>query len=251
MADDRNKNLKEAVKLRESGELGKSLDLFNKVFNLDVKSKHFKGQVDVLGHIRIVYSHLAEGSKTKSEKEKFVKSALDYANKTIDLIKAELPKDIGLLAISKVHLSDALIAYSDFANNGRIEIHKALNLIVEGLENFPGSIAHRAWALNRKAQVMHLLGNSDDALKFLKDGEIAIFEGYDEEIKNKDGAMKIKVWLTGLWLTATKIYKESNKKILAQFYVEAVINFDDPEGTLTLRKQQAERLLEEIKKMKK
>ena len=145
-----------------------------------------------------------------------------------------------------MHLADALISYSEHSKTQSKNdiLHNALELVTKSINDLGGSKTHKAWGLNKKAQIHHLLNETHEAIEALTKAEHALFDGYEEEIKSeKDGVMKIKIWLTGLWLTYAKIAKDTGKKEIANLYANAVKNLPDPEKTLVLRKKQAGRMM--------
>lgn len=201
-----------------------------------------------MGHKRLVLTHLAESSTIKSEKADLVKKVLEVAGKAIALAEMEFSSDKGLRALLNMHLADGLISYSEHSSGENKDdvLLNALELVTKSIDHLGGSVAHKAWGLNKKAQIHHLFGETKEAFEALEKAERSIFHGFDEETKSeKDGLMKIKIWLTGIWLTHAKIAIDQNKSELAKIYANAVIGIPDDDKTLTLRKNQAERILSE------
>lgn len=244
----KNTLIEDIVKLRESGLLSEALSKVNDLLTVHEKNNDKKGLVEALGHKRLVLNHIAEAKISKVEKEPVVKEMLEVAGKAIDIAEKEFSGDKALRALLNMHLADALISYSEHSKAETKDdiLHNALEIVTKSVDDLGGSKAHKAWGLNKQAQIHHLLDQTREALEALKKAEHAIFDGYDDEIKSgQDGIAKIKTWLTGIWLTYAKIAKDTGKKEIAELYGEAVKNLPDPEKTLVLRKKQAERLLQE------
>ncbi|OGC46703.1 hypothetical protein A2713_01475 [candidate division WWE3 bacterium RIFCSPHIGHO2_01_FULL_35_17] len=238
--------IEDIVKLRESGLLSEALLKVNDLLTVHEESNNKKGLIEALGHKRLVLSHIAEAKNSKKEKESVIKEMLEVAGKAIEIAEKEFSGDKGLRALLNMHLADALISYSEHSKTQSKNdiLHNALELVTKSINDLGGSKAHKAWALNKKAQIHHLLGETKDAIEALTKAEHAIFDGYDEETKTqKDGIAKIKTWLTGIWLTYAKIAKDTGKKEIANLYANAVKNLPDHEKTLVLRKKQAERMM--------
>ncbi|PIR42283.1 hypothetical protein CO058_01765 [candidate division WWE3 bacterium CG_4_9_14_0_2_um_filter_35_11] len=240
--------IEDIVKLRESGLLSEALSKVNDLLTVHEESNNKKGLIEALGHKRLVLNHIAEAKASKHEKESVVKEMLEVAGKAIEIAEKEFSGDKEMRALLNMHLADALTSYSEHSKTQSKEdiLQNALELVTKSIRDLGGSKAHKAWGLNKKAQIHHLLGETKDAIETLKKAEQAIFDGYDEEIKTqKDGIAKIKTWLTGIWLTYSQIAKDNGKKELANLYANAVKNQPDPEKTLVLRKKQAGRILHE------
>ncbi len=244
----KNTLIEEIVKLRESGLLSEALSKVNDLLTVHEKNNDKKGLVEALGHKRLVLNHIAEAKISKVEKEPIVKEMLEVAGNAIAIAEKEFSSDKAMRALLNMHLADALISYSEHSKtqNKNDILQNALEIVTKSINDLGGSQAYKSWGLNKQAQIHHLLNETHNAIDTLKKAEQAIYEGYEEEMKNqKDGSMKIKTWLTGLWLTYAKIAKDTGKKEIAELYANAVKNLPDPEKTLVLRKKQAERLLQE------
>src|SRR3989344_2809167 len=212
--------IEDIVKLRESGLLSEALLKVNDLLTVHEESNNKKGLIEALGHKRLVLSHIAEAKNSKKEKESVIKEMLEVAGKAIEIAEKEFSGDKGMRALLNMHLADALISYSEHSKtlSKNDILHNALELVTKSINDLGGSKAHKAWGLNKKAQIHHLLNETH-------------------------GVMKIKIWLTGLWLTYAKIAKDTGKKEIANLYANAVKNLPDPEKTLVLRKKQAERMM--------
>lgn len=236
-----NSIIEEITKLRESGKLQESLNKVNDLLSIHEKDKNTKGIIEALGHKRLVLSHIG-GVEA-------IKEAMEVAGNAIALAEKEFAGDKGLRALLNIHLADALISYSEHSKTQNKEeiLKNAFELVNKSISDLGGSKAHKAWALNKKAQVQYLLKDLKGAFASLKEAEYFIYEGYDEEIKEFGGEMKIKTWLTGLWLTYAHICKKEGRTLLSNLYANAVKSMPDPEKTLVLRKSQAEKILKNTK----
>ena len=246
----KNTLIEEIVKLRESGLLSEALSKVNDLLTVHEENNDKKGLVEALGHKRLVLNHIAEAKSSMDEKESVVKEMLEVAGKAIAIAEKEFSGDKAMRALLNMHLADALISYSEHSKtqNKNDILQNALELVTKSVDDLGGSKAHKAWGLNKKAQIHHLLDQTREALDSLKIAEQAIFDGYDEEIKSgQDGIAKIKTWLSGTWLTYAKIAKDKNKQEIANLYANAVKSLPDAEKTLVLRKKQAEKIIDEIK----
>lgn len=126
----------------------------------------------------------------------------------------------------------------------KAQLTTALETIEESIKNFPGSQAARAWPLNTKAQIQFKMGNTSDAMDSICQGQRMLYEGYEEQLKEDNNSdLKINVWLSGLFLSATVICKQTNRELLAKYYANAVLSLPDEEGHLVNRKNQAKALL--------
>lgn len=236
----KNTLIEEIIKLRESGLLSEALSKVNDLLTVHEKSNDKKGLVEALGHKRLVLNHIADTKNSKNEKESVIKEMLEVAGKAIDIAEKNFPSDKAMRALLNMHLADALISYSEHSKTQNKDeiLQNAFELVDKSIADLGGSKAHKAWGLNKKAQAQYLLKDVKGAFASLKDAEYALYEGDDEE-------MKIKTWLTGLWLTYAYICKKEGRTILANLYANAIIGMPDPEKTLVLRKKQAEKMLSE------
>lgn len=229
--------IEEVIKLRESGKLYESIKKVDEVLAFCEKEKNTKGIIEALGHKRLALNHIGGLNA--------LKDALEVAGNAIALAEKEFSGDKNLRALLNMHLADALISYSEFSNDqNKLDVlRNAFDLVDKSVDNLGGSKAHKSWGLNKKAQIQYLLGDVKGAQLVLKEAEHSIYDGYKDEIKEPDGEMKIKTWLTGIWLTYANIYKKEGRDILFKLYANAVKNMPDPENTLVLRKKQAEEIL--------
>lgn len=230
------KNL--AITLRESGKYQLALEKFDEVLAWDKAHENSKGLKDVLGHKKILFTLLADASSENSDK----KAYLDKAEECLKEASKLFPED----KILYVHLASlSLNNASLFPKDKKKYAEEALISLEKALENFPGSKAHRAWPLSIKARALHVLDRDSEALSVLAQAEQALFEGYDEEMKNQDqGRIKISVWLSGIYLVYAHIAHKQQKSILAEMYANSIISMPDPLNVLHNRKKEAKELLD-------
>ncbi|HLB51744.1 hypothetical protein A3F07_00945 [candidate division WWE3 bacterium RIFCSPHIGHO2_12_FULL_38_15] len=248
--EERERYKNNAVELREAGKLNISLELFNKVKEWDVYNNNLKGQIDVLGHIKIIYKLLSDREKNIDKKLKYLKKASEIIKQSLELAESSDEIKEGTIAIQKVHFANILADTVKIDNSAdkTSEVKKALIIIDEALNNLPGSKAHKSWALNTKSQLQFLKGDYNEALNTLNYAESCIFEGYEDELKQGDQAiLKLNVWLSGIYLTKALICKETGKNFLTKFYASSVVNIKDPENHLVNRKNQAREILKSLK----
>ncbi len=252
------KNL--AIEVRESARYKKAISMFKEVLAWDVANKNHTGYVDVLGHTKIAYVKLAENSKNKKDQEYYYTKATESLDEAVKTIK-EYDLGEGRMAIMKVHKTGIMIKLANSQSKTKKEktLKLALKTINSAIKSLPGSEAHKAWAMIKKAQILHLMGNSQDALNVAHDAETNLFLGYDQELDVKynqktgrkviggdQGIIKLRVWLSMIFITIAQIYKDTQKYVLAQYYVESVLSINDPEKVLKSIKQDAKKLQKEI-----
>ena len=248
--DEREKLKNKAVEMRESGKLNIGLEMFNKVIEWDKANNNLKGQIDVLGHLKIVFKLMSDREKNNNNKLKLLEKAAEINKQALELAESSGEINKGMVAIQKVHYANIIvdIAKLNVSNKKNDSLKQALKIIDEAIADLPGSKSHMSWALNTKAKIQFLLGNIKDALDSLNYAENCLYEGYDDEMKHGNLAeMKINVWLSGLLITKAVICKETGKYLLAKQYANSVINFDDPGRSLVNRKNQAKKILKSLK----
>lgn len=251
------KNL--AVEVRENAKFKDALEMFNQVLKWDEVNKNYRGYVDVLGHIKITYSKLAETSKTSQEQEKYYSFANDTLSKAVNAIKKY---DLGIerMAIMQVHKTSLLLKLAEVQNptTRKQTLEIALKTINQAIKNLPGSEAHKAWPMAKKALILHKLEDTEKAIKVAHEAEYKLYLGYNDEldvkkksskyiIGNDQGVIKVKVWLSAIFVTLATIYKDEARFILAKYYANAVLSFEDKDGILKSIKLDAKNLLNEIK----
>ena len=237
-----------AVELRESGKIIQAIELFEQILKWDSTNGNLRGQIDILGHLSICYHLTAEKSDTKQARKKLLTKARGNLKESLSLIKQhKLPK--GLSLTINAHLASNGLRLAEVVQKpekGKF-LGDALKCIDIALEGIPGSKAHKAWFLQTKARIQHLMNDSQSALDTLKDAENALYSGYKEEIDYKDQArLKLHVWTAGIDLTYAAIYKDTGRKILAEHKVASVLGLKDPERVLTQQKRKAREILESL-----
>ncbi|HSX39697.1 MAG TPA: hypothetical protein VLI92_03890 [Candidatus Saccharimonadales bacterium] len=240
----------QAIEKRESGNLQEALELFKSVEQLDISDGNVRGQLDILGHIRITYSRLAEEETDLHKRKEYRKMAMNVVDEAITVGEQNADISQGALVIQKVHLASSLLDYSkELANHEKqVVLETALKNVEEAVRDLPGSKAHKSWPCNTEAQILLELGQYDKAFKTAQQGETWLFEGYDEEVRADDQAeMKLNVWLSGLHLTMGRICAAQNKKFLARQYAVSVLAIEDHKNTLHARKHDAQKLLDSLK----
>lgn len=242
----------EAVKVRESGNLLTSLEMFREILKWDESNKKPQDQMDTLGHIRICYTRLADEleTKTPNEAKKLRYQALEAVEMAMKIGK-KYPKLKDASAIQKVHFASASYDLTKYISNKvekRKVLEKAYKIIKQAIKELPGSKAHKAWPANTKAKIEYDLGLKEEAIKTLTDGERLIFEGYaDEFAHQKDAELKFGVWLSGLHLTQANIAIKEKMPLLAKHYATSVIMTLDPKNVLGERKKEAQRIIDSLK----
>jgi len=249
--DDREKFKNKAVEMREAGKLSLAIDMFNKVAEWDKANNNLRGHIDVLGHLKISYKLLSERAKSENKKLSYLRKAAEVTKSALDLSESSNEINEGTKAIQKVHFAQILIdtARASSASEKVLILKQALRVINEALNALPGSVAHKAWALNAKAQIQFFAGNIKEAVTTLNYAETCLFDGYEDEMKHGDQAeLKLNVWLSGIHLTRAVIYKETGKYILAKHYANSVLAIKDPTKQLANRKNQAKEMLKALEK---
>lgn len=248
--EEREEQKNQAVEVRESGNLEEAKGLFEKVVAWDEGNGNFRGQVDTLGHLRIVYTKMAEEERDPQSKKSLREQARNCVEKAIKIIEThpEIPQ--GPKSTLQVHLASTIFGTAkEIADAGSkvAQLEKALQTVIDAMETLPGSQAHKAWPANLKARILYELGKKDEAWDILMSAEKWIYEGYDAEIANGDQAeIKLNVWISGLMLTKAEICQREGKSVLARHYAEYVINMNDPQNSLGQRKKDAKAILEKL-----
>lgn len=241
-----------AVETREQGKLEQALEMFKQVETWDEENNNVNGQMDVLGHIKVTYSRLAEecGENDTEKRKEYYQQAAAAVEKSIKIGEAnpEIAKP-GNIVIQKVHLASTMLDLAQYETKEREQtLSSALKLIDEAIENLPGSQAHKAWPANTKAKIQYELGQFIPAIDTLRKAELWIVEGYNDEIQNDDQAeIKLNVWLSGLHLTFAQICAKENMPIIARQYATSVIGMEDKNNILGERKKEAQRILNQLK----
>lgn len=240
-SNDRDLFKAESEKLRESGNLEDSLSGFQQVLNWDESNGNLHGQLDVMGHLAVTYLHMVEFEADDTKRRELIDKALEVTGQGIALAEDKLPDDVGPCAILHSHLASGLLAYDEFAVDHRQVREQAFNAAEFAYDNLPGSDAHKSWILNKMAWLTYLLGDKTGAMDYLSKAETAIISETVEE------EMKLKVWLTGIWLTHAKFAMNEKALIIARAYAAAVDSMDDSKHYLVNRKSEAQKLLSQIK----
>ena len=249
--DEREQVKNKAVEVRESGDLIGAEEALKQVIDWDQANQNYRGEVDALGHLRIVYTKLAEEQSDIRVKQDFRSKARECVNQALGILAEhpEIPQ--GPRSTLKVHLASTIFDSAKDEVEPRAKTSKlieALGVIGEAVETLPGSIAHKAWPANLKAQILYELGRKDEAWEVLAQAEKWLYYGYEAEISAGDqGELKLNVWLSGLMLTKAEICRREGKPILAQHYAEYVVSMTDPQQSLGQRKKDASKLLSTIK----
>lgn len=239
------------VEAREAGDLKQAEKIFNQVIEWDKKNNNLRGQIDVMGHLRIVYTRLVEQTENKEQKKIYLQKASQINKQVLQI--AERNKDViteGSMSILKVHIASTIVSFFEYftSEEAKAQLEKALNLVNEAIETLPGSKAHKAWPLRLKGEILHNLGKTEEAIEALTEGEVYLYLGYKDEIGKDDQAeIKINVWLSGLHLTFARICAQTKRDILAKHYVNSVLSVPDPKNILRERKKEAERILVTLK----
>lgn len=250
-AEERERAKNHAVEVRESGDMAGSEELLKQVVDWDEANQNYRGQVDALGHLRIVYTKLAEEQSDFQVKQDFRTKARECVDRALVILDAhpEIPRDSR--STLQVHLASTIFdsAKDEVDTAAKTsKLTEALEVINQAMETLPGSLAHKAWPANPKAQISYELGQKDDAWEVLTQAEKWLYDGYEAEVSGGDQAeLKLNVWLSGLMLTKAEICRREGKPILARHYAEYVVNMTDPHQALGQRKKDATKILATIK----
>lgn len=237
------------VQLREQGNFESAVEGLNNVIEWDQNNNNFSGELDVRGHLRIAYVNWAGATENPAEKLERIQKAEEVQQGALEVLENHFPGDNARKAIVYAHLSDTIIEQlkmgSIDGNDNKVAL--AFSYVQYAIENLGGSEAHKAWVFTKLAQ-LHYLTNEDvlKALSALQEGEMAIYNGYEEELKNADGLMKIRVWQSGLWITYATICQNEKRPELARLYAEAILSLQDETGLLSTRKEQAKKILSDL-----
>ncbi len=241
-----------AVGLREAGNLQEALKMFREVEEWDIKNDNVRGHMDVLGHMRITFTRLAEEEKDPKRKKNLYHKALEVAQEAIRLGESNKDTAGDPTIIQQVHLASAILDTIKTDKNDeekRKKLAQALSLVNHAIENLPGSQAHKAWPATLKAKIEYEMGSIDDSLHTLIQAQEWVIKGYGDEVAKDDQAiMKLNVWLSGLMLTTADICAKENKPFLAKHYAIYVMTMADPENLLGERKKEAKRILDSLEK---
>ena len=249
--DERERTKDKAVEVRESGDLVGAEELLKQVIAWDESNQNHRGRVDALGHLRIVYTKLAEEQSDIQVKQDFRSKARECVDRALGILDThqEIPR--GPRSTLQVHLASTVFdsAIDEVDPNAKAtKLAKALETINQAMQTLPGSIAHKAWPANLKAQILYELERKDEAWEVLTQAEKWLYDGYEAEVSASDqGELKLNVWLSGLMLTKAEVCRREGKTVLARHYAEYVINMTDPQQSLGQRKKDASRLLSTIK----
>lgn len=235
-----------AVKLREQGKLDISLKMFDEILEWDTANDNLRGKMDVLGHKKISLTLLSDTAKSKAKKQGYLSEAIECVKEALVIAESQKDIPVGPKAIQKVHMASLLFKLSSLLDkkNRAAKQREAIEYINSSLKDLPGSKAHRTWPLSIKANILHALGQSQEALEVLYEAQQCLYDGYDGEIKGDDqGELKLRVWNSGVSLAFAKIFADMNKPILAEVHAAAVVNTVDPDDVLVSRKKEAKELL--------
>lgn len=231
-----------AVKMREQGSLKIAKGMFEDILNWDQTNKNVRGEIGVLGHLAIVNESFARSCKSTSKKEFYLNEAKKYAETALKLSK-DL-NDVGYISTSSVHYTSVALALSMVNKEKYARIVKeAVQYIDKALKNFPGSETHKAWAMKAKAESLVMLGNYKEAFMVLNEAELRLVKGYNDELKETDGKLKLQVWLTGIWLTKSYVCVQLKKTLLAEMYAKSVLQLNNDGGILNQRRKAAKLLI--------
>lgn len=239
----------EAAKVRESGKLEKALNMFEEVRAWDKANENTKGEVDVMGHIRICYTRLADEADEPTKATELRMSAIEISEEALEIAENSNAFDKGGVAIQKIHFASAMMDIARNASQGEKtkQLERGLKIIDEAIANLPGSEAHKAWPTNTKGKILAELGRENEALQVLIDGEKFISAGYHDEVANGDQAkMKMNVWWSGLLITRAGIYIKQDKTLLAKHALATVLQISKEEKALGERAKEAQRMLDRM-----
>lgn len=231
-----------AISIREQGSLKVSILMFDDVIRWDKENHNTVGLIHALGNKKIAVQKLAEFSSSRQGRQKLLKEASAISKESLYASKKANNK--GLIAISSVHYASSLLAVSlSKKTRNEEELKEALKVLNPVLKDFPGSKAHKAWPLKLKAEILIELEKPMEAFLILNEAEVYILNGNREELKESDGNLKLKVWLTGIWLAKARACIKLKYNLLARMYAQSVLGVRDSTKTLSLRKREAKNLV--------
>lgn len=237
-----------AVEVRESGKLEQARNMFVEIIDWDKANGNPRGHMDVLGHLKIVLTRLAEAEPKTEIKLGFYHKALDASIQALEIAEENSDIPDGAKAIQKIHAASLILDLCQFQETGKEEkLNEALKMINEAILILPGSEAHKAWPSNTKAKILFELGKDEEAVEVLTQAQTFLYKGYEDEVKNDDQAeIKLSVWLAGIQLTHANICAKTGKVILAKQYATAVLNTEDTKNILVERKKEAQLILDSL-----
>ncbi len=246
--EEREKYKNSAVEVRESGKLDQARNMFVEIIEWDKTNNNPRGQMDVLGHLKIVFTRLAETEPKSEAKLDWYNKALETSMQSLAIGEENPQIPEGVKAIQKIHAASLILDLCPYQTSGKEEkLNEALKMINEAIATLPGSEAHKAWPSNTKAKILFELGKDDEAVEVLTQAQTFLYKGYEDEIKNDDQAeIKLNVWLAGIQLTYANICAKTGKNILAKQYASAVLNIEDPKNVLNERKKEAQKILDSL-----
>lgn len=247
--EERESTAKIMITLREQGNCADAIDGFVSIAKWDEANQNYAGLWDIYGHIRIAYAKWSDLETDPIKKKELFLKAEEAQIKVLEILNSHFPDDKGRKAISYAHGSDLIL--SKIKNGVGVVDDELLNRVESELayaiENIAGSKAHKAWVYNKIAQLAIARNNPQKFWDAISAGNFALFEGYEQEMtKPEEGLMKIRVWQSGLWMTASYFCIINGKPELARMYLESIISLQDPTGTLTLRKKDAQQMLSQL-----
>lgn len=247
--EDRELLKNKGVEIREAGDLKTASEIFTKVVEWDLANNNLKGAMDVLGHLSITWKLLAEKESNPEVKKFNLNSALAYMEQAVTIGQSNPEQFKGQLAIQKIHKANFIKDYAEFWGPEKdSKLEEALKTVDDAMINFPGSPAHKAWASNAKAQILLAQNKLREAQEVISQGEVFIDKGMEEEITTNPerGEQNIDVWRTGLAITRAQVYLKEGKIETAKQQLDWVIIEGEHKKHLSMRKEQAEKILKGI-----
>lgn len=104
---DREDAKNKAVEIRESGDILLALEIFQAIEKWDEAHANIKGLLDVLGHIRITYTLLANQTNDQQIKKDLLKKVSETVQKIKQLLNTHVELPEGVRAIQLIHIASA------------------------------------------------------------------------------------------------------------------------------------------------
>ncbi len=246
-----NKKVRERVKnnaiiLREKGSLYLSKNLFESVLEWDKTHNNYRGFIDVVGHLRIVYTLLAKRAKSTSSKKAYLQKAQSLMREVLRKPSDNIPQhSINILKVHYASLLTNLALLTTSKKERESLLKKAISTLKSTIKDFPGSKAHLAWPLGNLAKNYYLLGEYDKAFYTAHLAEEKIYDGYLKEFykDSQDATIKFNVWLSKAVLLKALACKQTKKDLLSKYYARSVLSLKGPAYLLKDVRKEARELI--------
>lgn len=127
----RDERKNEAIRTREAGKLEEAVEIFSEVLAWDQENENPKGEMDTLGHLRIIYSKLADQQENEDEQRHYFEMAMDTAESILEIGRTALGLEKKELSIPLIHSADARMDFSRYLDGDAR--HEMLRLALEDM----------------------------------------------------------------------------------------------------------------------